>query len=47
MSTDSVTTTPAAALSSPEATPASAPTPQVGEGTRAHAAEMLAMAARD
>lgn len=41
MSTDSVTTTPAAAPSSPEATPASAPTPQVGEGTRAHAADML------
>ena len=41
MSTDSVTTTPAAAPSSPEATPASAPTPQVGEGTRAHATDML------
>ena len=41
MSTDSVTTTPAVAPSSPEATPASAPTPQVGEGTRAHAADML------
>ena len=41
MSTDSVTTTPAAAPSSPEATPASAPAPQVGEGTRAHAADML------
>ena len=41
MSTDSVTTTPAAAPSSPEATPASSPTPQVGEGTRAHAADML------
>ena len=40
MSTDSVTTTPAAAPSSPEATPASAPTPQVGEGTRAHAADL-------
>ena len=39
MSTDSVTTTPAAAPS-PEATPASAPAPQVGEGTRAHAADM-------
>ena len=34
MSTDSVTTTPAA-------TPASAPAPQVGEGTRAHATDML------
>ena len=41
MSTDSVTTTPAAAPSSPEATPAASPTPQVGEGTRAHAADML------
>lgn len=41
MSTDSVTTTPQAASSFPEATPASAPTPQVGEGTRAHAADML------
>ena len=41
MSTNSVTTTPAAAPSSPEATPASSPTPQVGEGTRAHAADML------
>ena len=40
MSTDSVTTTPAAAPSSPEATPASAPTPQVGEGTHAHAADL-------
>lgn len=40
MSTDSVTTTPAAAPSSPEATPASAPTPQVGEGTRAHATDL-------
>ena len=40
MSTNSVTTTPAAAPSSPEATPASAPAPQVGEGTRAHAADM-------
>lgn len=40
MSTDSMTTTPAAAPSSPEATPASAPTPQVGEGTRAHAADL-------
>ena len=41
MSTDSVTTTPAAAPSSHEATPASTPAPQVGEGTRAHAADML------
>ena len=41
MSTDSMTTTPPATLSAPEATPASAPTPQVGEGTRAHAADML------
>ena len=41
MSTDSVTTTPAAAPSSPEATPASAPAPQVGEGTHAHATDML------
>jgi len=41
MSTDSVTTTPAATPSSPEATPASAPAPQVGEGTRAHATDML------
>ena len=40
MSTDSVTTTPAATPSSPEATPASAPAPQVGEGTRAHAADL-------
>ena len=40
MSTESVTTTPQAASSSPEATPASAPTPQVGEGTRAHAADL-------
>ena len=39
MSTDSMTTTPAA-TPSPEATPASAPAPQVGEGTRAHAADM-------
>ena len=41
MSTDSVTTTSAAAPSSLEATPASAPAPQVGEGTRAHAVDML------
>ena len=40
MSTDSVTTTPQAASSSPEATPTSDPTPQVGEGTRAHAADL-------
>ena len=40
MSTDSMTTTPTATLSAPEATPASAPTPQVGEGTRAHAADL-------
>lgn len=40
MSTDSVTTAPQAASSSPEATPASDPTPQVGEGTRAHAADL-------
>ena len=42
MSTDSVTTTPVAAPSSPEATPASSPAPQVGEGTRAHAADLRA-----
>ena len=42
MSTNSVTTTSAAAPSSPEATQASAPTPQVGEGTRAHAADLRA-----
>ena len=42
MSTDSVTTTSAAAPSSLEATPASAPAPQVGEGTRAHAADLRA-----
>ena len=40
MSTDSMTTTPAAAPSSHDATPASAPAPQVGEGTRAHAADL-------
>ena len=40
MSTDSMTTTPAVAPSSPEATPASSPAPQVGEGTRAHAADL-------
>ena len=42
MTTNSVTTTPAVAPSSPEATPASAPAPQVGEGTRAHAADLRA-----
>ncbi len=42
MSTNSVTTTSAATPSSPEATPASAPAPQVGEGTRAHAADLRA-----
>lgn len=41
MSTNSMTTTPAAAPSSHDATPASTPAPQVGEGTRAHAADML------
>ena len=40
MSNNSVTTTSAVAPSSPEATPASAPAPQVGEGTRAHAADL-------
>ena len=40
MTTNSVTTTSAAAPSSPEATQASAPAPQVGEGTRAHAADL-------
>lgn len=40
MSTDPVKTTPAVAPSSPEATPASAPTPQVGESTHAHAADL-------
>ena len=40
MSNNSVTTTSAAAPSSPEATPTSAPAPQVGEGTRAHAADL-------
>ena len=35
-----VTTNPAAAASSVEEAPASAPTPQVGEGTRAHAADL-------
>ena len=40
MSNNSVTTTSAAAPSSPEATPASSPAPQVGEGTRAHAADL-------
>lgn len=42
MSTNSVTTTSAATPSSLEATPASAPTPQVGEGTRTHAADLRA-----
>ena len=42
MSNNSVTTTSAVAPSSPEATPASAPAPQVGEGTRAHAADLRA-----
>ena len=42
MSTDSVTTTSAVTPSSSEATPASAPAPQVGEGTRAHAADLRA-----
>ena len=41
MSTDSVTHDHTATASSHGATPASAPTPQVGEGTRAHAADML------
>ena len=41
MSTDSVTPNRTATTSpAPEATPASAPTPQVGEGTRAHAADL-------
>ena len=41
MSTDSVTPNRTTTTSSsPEATPASAPTPQVGEGTRAHAADL-------
>lgn len=41
MSTDSVTPNHTTTTSSsPEATPASAPTPQVGEGTRAHAADL-------
>ena len=43
MSTDSVTHDHTATASpSPEVTPASAPTPQVGEGTRAHAADLRA-----
>ena len=42
MSTDSVTPNHTTTTSSsPEATPASSPTPQVGEGTRAHATDML------
>ncbi len=40
MSTDSVTHDHTATASSHEAPPASAPTPQVGEGTRAHAADL-------
>ena len=40
MSTDSVTPNRTTTASSHEATPASAPTPQVGEGTRAHAADL-------
>ena len=40
MSTDSVTPNRTTTAASPEATPASAPTPQVGEGTRAHAADL-------
>ena len=42
MSTDSVTPNPVAAASSAQEAPASAPTPQVGEGTRAHAADLRA-----
>ena len=43
MSTDSMTHDHTATASpSPEVTPASAPTPQVGEGTRAHAADLRA-----
>ena len=40
MSTDSVTPNRTTTASSHEAPPASAPTPQVGEGTRAHAADL-------
>ena len=40
MSTSSVTPNRTTTPSSNEATPASAPTPQVGEGTRAHAADL-------
>ena len=40
MSTDSVTPNRTTTVSSHEAPPASAPTPQVGEGTRAHAADL-------
>lgn len=40
MSTDSVTPNRTTTAASHEATPASAPTPQVGEGTRAHAADL-------
>ena len=42
MSNHPVTTNPAAAASSAQEAPASAPTPQVGEGTRAHAADLRA-----
>ena len=40
MSTESVTPNDTVTTPSNEATPASAPTPQVGEGTRAHAADL-------
>lgn len=40
MSTESVTPNDTVTAPSHEATPASAPTPQVGEGTRAHAADL-------
>ena len=40
MSTESVTPNDTVTAPSNEATPASAPTPQVGEGTRAHAADL-------
>lgn len=40
MSTDSVTPNDTVTAPSNEVTPASAPTPQVGEGTRAHAADL-------
>lgn len=42
MSTDSVTPNDTVTAPSNEVTPASAPTPQVGEGTRAHAADLRA-----